>query len=1047
MNLVKTWWTLALLILTFWGSSAGARPWEEIAREMEIAQANIGQAQALIVKAEGKVQTALSKVQNAERFEGPHWVELEKAMQDYTSTFKDQMRVVDFNVKNLLRANPSANIPAVDANPPQFKSSIKSMEAVREDLKRAVLKAKKFKAARQQDDAKIRLEMEQRTEEQYTDIVLDLAGVPLNGDGSIDYGDIIAGLLPGPAGLINTGLSLTFGLYYYADEMKSGVRQIKTFKEMMAYADQAIARTEADVRSSEQGLQFLNGYWQQKEDLMKDFYTLRNGWGKAAEQSRKDKKEEETREFDKGLEKPLVAAKNDRWEPPLLASEIEPEAKGVIRELESAALAAMQGGDPDAFAAILKSAFNRYKDKADQAAKTTKSAQEAAERAWQTYSAATAAAHQSYIAAIRGRCSCEREFLDAAGAAYHAACSAAYQTYLPVAQALHRAQREQSRISMVQGLISNGASLLLSQMSEYAYAASNGLHLAQSQARQSFEDVTGELGALSEGIPFPWTTQAIKDYITRLPEHVSHEFYWGASPAGLQGQLQSYATSVRTLGERMRRALPEYRRAVTEARQMASVLQGQLDAQLNKDARIIASYRDNSLSNMRWPWWNEEAWERGTDGRPELIEALKKQSEEALRLSERDDLDQVSGFDFEGAARQIEQQAEEIGHTVDRIATFNYRLASATAKLDRVSRSLTHQAVYEARTKAPEVLVAEELGSGAWAGLAQAAKQLLSQLEPLKEKGFSYPYGLGAPGVRAPMMAAQGILHIAAQVRMKHFINVRQQGGFHPVSASDFKLLDDSWKLLKPLYAQFDALAVGERPPLLAARSAFPDGASLQAAYTAIPAQHRGLVSGAYQRYHQEARTIQDYLNLKLQSLEPMGEADKNLGARQLEEWIGGYPTAQKAWEAQLARQQKEQEERKRQYEESRANQAKSHLASVQALYPRFAAAYQNRNLSELLKMLAPHWQTENGSTRRDLEDTLTNSFRLFDSISFTITGLTIQPVSEGVFQAKYSVRLVGIISRRNIRHEETSQVTDTITITAEGPVITHTTGSGIVFK
>ncbi len=1043
----RNWLLLALLILAFWTNGATARPWAEIAREIEIAQANITAAQALIVKAESKAQEALGKVQSAERFEGPHWVVLEKAMKDYGETFKQQMGVIDVNVRSLLQANPAATVPTVDANPPQFKASIKAMEAVRDDIKRTIIKAKKFKAARIQDDVKVRGEMLDRTEQQYADTVLDLAGVPLNGDGSIDYGDIVASLLPFPAGLINTGLSITFGLYFYADEMKSGVRQIKTFKQMIAYADQAITNAEGDLRSAEQGLQYLNTYWQQKEDLMKDFYTVRNGWGKAAEQSRKGKKEEETREFEKELEKPHVPAKNEHWEPPLLASEIEPEAKSVIRELESAALAAMQGGDPDAYAGILKSAFLRYKDKSDQAAKTTRSAEEAANRAWQTYSAATATAYQAYISAIRGHCSCEREFLDAASAAYSAACRSAYQPYLFSAQALRRAQREQARISMVRGMISNAASQLQQQMNTYAYAAGNALNMAQSEARQSFEDASSDLGALSGAIPFAWTTQAIKDYIARLDDYVAHESYWGATPAGLQGQLQSYAVSVRALGESMRRALPEYRRAVAQVRQTSISLKSQLDAQLDKDALIIASSRDGSLSHMGWPWWNEEPWQRGSDGRREMIESQKKSFEEMLKLAERDDLDAVSGFDFEGAARQIEQKAEQFGDIVDRIATFNYRLAGATGKLDKLSRALTGQGVYHPRAKVAETLVNEELTTGSWAGLAGAAKQLLIQVEPLKEKGYAFPYGMGAAGARSPLLSAQGILYMAAQVRMKHFISVRQQGGFHPVSASDFKLLDESWQLLKPLYPQFDALAIAERPPLLAGQSAFPDGASLGKAYAAIPGQHRGLVSGAYQRYQQEARYIQDYLNLKLQSLEPLGEAAKNPTFGHLDEWIGGYPAAKKTWEAELARQQKEQEERQRRYEEHRQQQAKDHLAGVGALYPRLAAAYQSRNLNAVLSLLSPHWQTDQGTTRRDLEDTLSNSFRLFDTISFTISGLSIQAVSEGVFQAKYSAHLIGTLRRGNIRHEEKSDVTDTITITAEGPVITHTTGGGIRFK
>lgn len=112
----------------------------------------------------------------------------------------------------------------------------------------------------------------------------------------------------------------------------------------------------------------------------------------------------------------------------------------------------------------------------------------------------------------------------------------------------------------------------------------------------------------------------------------------------------------------------------------------------------------------------------------------------------------------------------------------------------------------------------------------------------------------------------------------------------------------------------------------------------------------------------------------------------------------------------------------------------------VRKFYQDFAAAYQSRNLPQLLRFLAPDWQTDNGSDVRDLETTLGNSFRVFDRIQVSISGLSVQRVDSG-YQASYTIRLTGSMQRMKKNHEESSQVVDTLILTPAGLKIHRSSG------
>jgi hypothetical protein len=1063
------WVALGLALLLLLALPARAeRSWQEIARETEIVRGNIVQAEGIVAKSEQAVQAALTKVQNAERFEGPHWVELDQAMTAYTQTFSQQVKVIDNQVKTLLRLNPSADLPGLNLSPPQFKPAVKGMEAVRDDLKRAVLRARRFKAERQSDRAKVNLEMYQRTEDQAVDLGLNFAGVPIGSDGSINYGDIVASLLPLPAQMINTGVGLTFGLYFYADEMKSGVMQIKTFADQIAFADQAIGAAEASLRSAEQGLQFLNGYWLKKEEAIKELYAARNGWASAAGASRQELKKEQQQDFQKEVDRPRYPASNTYFEPPLLASEVEPEAKAIIRELESAAQAAMQGGDPDAYAAILNARLGDHRGKLDAARAVTGRARTAANAAATVLYNELGESGRAYEAAVRGRCWCERGVFEAAYAALTASQAASWARYRPFDLALRAAERAEARLWMIGSLVSEGANSLYGLLWSFGQTANAGLNQQFNQSLDSFREVSADMAVLGGALPDSYSVDAINNYLGGLDERVASSLRWGADPAGLRSELLAYAESVRALGERARTTAPEYRRAALAAQQAAKELGSALKASLAKDALLIASVWDSSLGNMNRSLWDDAPWSRGTDQRKEAIARYEAGVDEAFKVWQRADLDKVISFNYEGAARQIEERAASLEAQADIIATFRHRLLAASGRLDRVSKALLQKSAFEARTQAAQARVAEELVAGPWTGLAAALDGLQAQPQAQAIRGLAtqfVPATATGMGMRGRLLVAQNLLYMAAQVQMRDYIRGRGFGAFLPVRPDDFKGLDAQWTALRPLIVQFDTLAAAERGPVLAAQKEFPDGAALQAAYQRIPAASRPLVDAAYQRYNGAAVYLNDYMTSKLTALEPLGDATRNDTLARLDDWVGQYPQRLRDWERQQAEAQalferqmaaQREEERKRaeaaekarrEQEEAQKIAAQASTESVRKLYQDFAATYQARNLRGVLRFMTPDWRAADGSDLRDLEDILDNSFRVFNSIVFAISGLTIAPAGDGRFSVSYSATITGRINQMNLNHQETAQVEDTVILTPGGPKIQATRGGRIWLK
>ena len=66
----------------------------------------------------------------------------------------------------------------------------------------------------------------------------------------------------------------------------------------------------------------------------------------------------------------------------------------------------------------------------------------------------------------------------------------------------------------------------------------------------------------------------------------------------------------------------------------------------------------------------------------------------------------------------------------------------------------------------------------------------------------------------------------------------------------------------------------------------------------------------------------------------------------------------------------------------------------------------------------------------------------MFDTIQFQISGLQIQKSNDKEYRVTYVANLTGKINKQNLKNEEKASVTDTISITADGPRIAKTAGA-----
>ena len=98
--------------------------------------------------------------------------------------------------------------------------------------------------------------------------------------------------------------------------------------------------------------------------------------------------------------------------------------------------------------------------------------------------------------------------------------------------------------------------------------------------------------------------------------------------------------------------------------------------------------------------------------------------------------------------------------------------------------------------------------------------------------------------------------------------------------------------------------------------------------------------------------------------------------------------------------------------------------------------------------MISDEWSTPDGTTLEDLQDNLRNTFRLYNQITYNISNMQIafrgETPLDATFSVSYTVTIISRIYKRNLKHEEKSNVNELVRIDREkGKVQIQSTNSG----
>ncbi|MEW5906044.1 MAG: hypothetical protein AB1734_04580 [Elusimicrobiota bacterium] len=96
----------------------------------------------------------------------------------------------------------------------------------------------------------------------------------------------------------------------------------------------------------------------------------------------------------------------------------------------------------------------------------------------------------------------------------------------------------------------------------------------------------------------------------------------------------------------------------------------------------------------------------------------------------------------------------------------------------------------------------------------------------------------------------------------------------------------------------------------------------------------------------------------------------------------------------------------------------------VRAFYDKFRAAYEGRNAGAVMNLVSPDWSSgDEVGDFQELESSLRASFRLYDEIKYSVTGLKAESLGRGGWRACYEAAITSRIFKRNLKHEEKSSV------------------------
>ena len=103
-------------------------------------------------------------------------------------------------------------------------------------------------------------------------------------------------------------------------------------------------------------------------------------------------------------------------------------------------------------------------------------------------------------------------------------------------------------------------------------------------------------------------------------------------------------------------------------------------------------------------------------------------------------------------------------------------------------------------------------------------------------------------------------------------------------------------------------------------------------------------------------------------------------------------------------------------------------MAKIKDLYAGFKDAYESRDESGVMSFISDDWEAGDGTTLSDLQESMRNSFSVFNDIKYVIANIKITPAGGGKYRVSYEATITGRNYENSIKHEEKSTVTEEVT-------------------
>lgn len=1023
-----------------------------------------------INEAGAKVREKLDIAVNGEVGEFQKWKDLGNEVDRYKQTFEGSIPLLDQDVKGLIESSSDPSLPIIRIDNP-FAGYLPKAEARISEIQRARISADQKIATIDQQISEINKMVvgsaQEVTEEAITGFVPSLKNLAVGaGIG------IFASYFGAPVVLTAAIATTASGIIEQLGTVAIGTDGLATQSRILSDGLKVLRETRDQYQEARQSYQpALNEMQMIRDELKMHENTYRElntelrkttfAWQDYLESVRGRRSAESDQVLDERLNRELSEIKRRALWPvdppqPIQPSEWMPAAVSSISLYADAVQSVIDGGD-------LRYVVETMERITNERSVPTEEARKKYEEAARAYNEAHSA-HIRRAIEISNNASCSqfissREKHTACIQRVRSAKLASQRQVLGPARAASDAGRQNEIESRINMEIGSATREINGKLYTY-YATTNALFTsAVSEVRDEFYELRSAYRIAEQAAhsPYRWLG-GLDNLAGRIDQEVQFRLERPHETVdSIQKYLLNNAEMARKFGSELSTNLSILDGEITQLLAAAGRAQGRIESLMARDGLLLASVPPNRKNLSFWSFMegrgSRNAFQNLSEKRNQRLESMLV----VYDVQFPDWIEKARRIDANRIAAVFLHKADEIKYITDAQEMFRYKLSRAMNDIDQISIELTGEGIRATRTDRGRVAADEEMQSAEWTAILEVIEKF-----PEEIKNKSTPWDVTAWEYKTPgerLATAVAWLHNQAGEDMKNYINSRRPGyGFVPVPEDRVAELSALWDLLKPSLDAFEAKTTALATVFGDADREVSDSwSSAVSAYSSIPSSGRRDVFTEYRRANIQVSWLQEYLGRMALNLRPVGYEEQR---KELQAWFSEYPDDLARWKAEqeeaerLAEQKRRDEEAQRQAELEREAEAqrqaelerqamidaRRHLETgVRDLYQDFINAYGRGDVRGLLRLMADDWRGGDGSDPYDVEEYLTNSFRVFDRIQYRISGFSAQPQGNNLVRVTYDVSIVGENRRQRLTHEEKVRVVEEVGLVDGEPRILRT--------